>query len=254
MNSQVLAKVPAVTLGFWIIKILATTLGETGGDTVTMTMNLGYLTGSLIFLSALLVLVVIQIRARQFHPLLYWATIVASTTAGTTMADFADRSLGIGYAGGSAVLLLCVLAILWMWFHAEGSVSVNTVSTPRVEAFYWATITFSQTLGTALGDWMADDTGLGYIGAALVFATALAIVAAAYFWTSISRVTLFWTAFILTRPLGATVGDYLDKPIDAGGLALSRPAASLALGAVMLCLIFLIPQRAGVHPGSPKET
>jgi uncharacterized membrane-anchored protein len=248
MNQDALAKVPAVTLGFWIIKILATTLGETGGDTVTMTMNLGYLTGTFIFVSALLVLVFIQIRARNFHPMLYWATIVASTTAGTTMADFADRSLGIGYAGGSALLLLCVLAVLWIWFHAEGSVSVNTVNTPRAEAFYWATITFSQTLGTALGDWMADDTGLGYTGAALVFGAALAIVAAAYFLTPISHVTLFWAAFILTRPLGATVGDYLDKPIDAGGLALSRPAASLALGVAMLALIFLLPQRAGVHP------
>ncbi len=248
MTDEKLSKIPAVTLGFWIIKILATTLGETGGDTVTMTMNLGYLTGTFIFLSALLVLVFIQIRAKKFHPMLYWATIVASTTAGTTMADFADRSLGIGYAGGSAVLLLCVLAVLWIWFHAEGSVSVNTVNTPRAEAFYWATITFSQTLGTALGDWMADDTGLGYTGAALVFGAALAIVAAAYFWTSISHVTLFWAAFILTRPLGATVGDYLDKPIDAGGLALSRPAASLALGVAMLALIFLLPQRAGVHP------
>ena len=248
MTDEKLSKIPAVTLGFWIIKILATTLGETGGDTVTMTMNLGYLTGTFIFLSALLVLVFIQIRAKKFHPMLYWATIVASTTAGTTMADFADRSLGIGYAGGSAVLLLCVLAVLWIWFHAEGSVSVNTVNTPRAEAFYWATITFSQTLGTALGDWMADDTGLGYTGAALVFGAALAIVAAAYFWTSISHVTLFWAAFILTRPLGATVGDYLDKPIDAGGLALSRPAASLALGVAMLALIFLLPQRAGVNP------
>jgi len=248
MTDEKLSKIPAVTLGFWIIKILATTLGETGGDTVTMTMNLGYLTGTFIFLSALLVLVFIQIRAKKFHPMLYWATIVASTTAGTTMADFADRSLGIGYAGGSAVLLLCVLAVLWIWFHAEGSVSVNTVNTPRAEAFYWATITFSQTLGTALGDWMADDTGLGYTGAALVFGAALALVAAAYFWTSISHVTLFWAAFILTRPLGATVGDYLDKPIDAGGLALSRPAASLALGVAMLALIFLLPQRAGVHP------
>ena len=248
MTDEKLSKIPAVTLGFWIIKILATTLGETGGDTVTMTMNLGYLAGTFIFLSALLVLVFIQIRAKKFHPMLYWATIVASTTAGTTMADFADRSLGVGYAGGSAVLLLCVLAVLWIWFHAEGSVSVNTVNTPRAEAFYWATITFSQTLGTALGDWMADDTGLGYTGAALVFGAALAIVAAAYFWTSVSHVTLFWAAFILTRPLGATVGDYLDKPIDAGGLALSRPAASLALGVAMLALIFLLPQRAGVHP------
>lgn len=213
-----------------------------------MTMNLGYLTGTFIFLSLLLALVVIQIRARQFHPLLYWATIVASTTAGTTMADFADRSLGIGYAGGSALLLVCVLATLALWYRAEGTVSVNTVNSPRVEAFYWATITFSQTLGTALGDWMADDTGLGYTGAALVFGAALALVAALYFWTKISRVLLFWLAFILTRPLGATVGDYLDKPLDQGGLDLSRPVASTVLGAVMLALIFLIPQRAGSHP------
>lgn len=213
-----------------------------------MTMNLGYLTGTFIFLSLLLALVVIQIRARQFHPLLYWATIVASTTAGTTMADFADRSLGIGYSGGSALLLVCVLATLALWYRAEGTVSVNTVNSPRVEAFYWATITFSQTLGTALGDWMADDTGLGYTGAALVFGAALALVAALYFWTKISRVLLFWLAFILTRPLGATVGDYLDKPLDQGGLDLSRPVASTVLGAVMLALIFLIPQRAGSHP------
>ncbi len=248
MNNTTLAKVPEVTLGFWIIKILATTLGETGGDTVTMTMNLGYLTGTFIFLSLLVVLVVLQVRAKQFHPLLYWATIVASTTAGTTMADFADRSLGIGYTGGSMLLLGCVLITLWLWHRSEGTVSVTTVNTPRVEAFYWATITFSQTLGTALGDWMADDTGLGYTGAALVFGAALALVAAAYFWTRISHVLLFWIAFILTRPLGATVGDYLDKPIDHGGLDLSRPVASAVLGAVMLALIFLLPQRAAAHP------
>jgi uncharacterized membrane-anchored protein len=250
MNKEAIAKVPAVTLGFWIIKILATTLGETGGDTVTMTMNLGYLTGTFIFLSALIVLVFVQIRAKHFHPLLYWATIVASTTAGTTMADFADRSLGIGYAGGSTLLLACVLAVLWLWHRSEGSVSVNTVNTPKVEAFYWATITFSQTLGTALGDWMADDTGLGYTGAALVFGAALALVAAAYFWMQISRVFLFWVAFILTRPLGATLGDYLDKPIDHGGLDLSRPMATAVLGILMLALIFALPQRAGVHPRS----
>jgi uncharacterized membrane-anchored protein len=247
INTATLSKVPAVTLGFWIIKILATTLGETGGDTVTMTMNLGYLTGTFIFLSLLLVLVFIQVRARQFHPLLYWATIVASTTAGTTMADFADRSLGIGYAGGSTLLLVCVLATLAIWYRAEGSVSVSTVNTPKVEAFYWATITFSQTLGTALGDWMADDTGLGYTGAALVFGAALALVAAAYYWTKISHVVLFWTAFILTRPLGATVGDYLDKPINHGGLNLSRPVASAVLGAIMLALILFLPQRPGTH-------
>jgi uncharacterized membrane-anchored protein len=247
-DKSTLAKVPVVTLGFWIIKILATTLGETGGDTVTMTMDLGYLTGSLIFLTLLLVLVVLQIRARSFNPWLYWATIVASTTAGTTLADFADRSLGIGYAGGTSVLLACVLACLAIWYRVEGSVSVSSINTPRVEAFYWATITFSQTLGTALGDWMADDTGLGYMGAALVFGAALALVAAAYFWTRLSHVLLFWLAFILTRPLGATVGDYLDKPVDHGGLALSRPVASAVLGVAMILLILVLPQRAGSHP------
>lgn len=247
MNDTRLAKVPAITLGFWIIKILATTLGETGGDTVTMTMELGYLAGTFIFLSVLIVLVVLQIRAREFHPLLYWATIIASTTAGTTLADFADRSLGIGYAGGSALLLACVLVTLGLWYRAEGSVSVSSVASPRVEAFYWATITFSQTLGTALGDWMADDTGLGYTGAALVFAAALALVAAAYFWSRISRVGLFWAAFILTRPLGATVGDYLDKPLPQGGLALSRPVASAVLGVIILALVFLLPQRAAAR-------
>ena len=248
----VASKVPAVSLGFWIIKILATTLGETGGDTVTMTMNMGYLTGTFIFLSLLVVLIVLQITAKRFHPFLYWATIVASTTAGTTMADFADRSLGIGYAGGSAVLLFCVLAVLGLWYRSQGSVGVDTVNTPKVEAYYWATITFSQTLGTALGDWMADDTGLGYEGAALVFGVALAIVAALYFWTQISRVLLFWAAFILTRPLGATVGDVLDKPIDHGGLALSRPVASAVIGVVMIACILAIPQRAGTHPGTQK--
>lgn len=246
-KSNVPSKVPAVTLGFWIIKILATTLGETGGDTVSMTMNLGYLAGTAIFLSAFLVLVFFQIRARQFNPALYWATIVASTTAGTTMADFADRSLGVGYAGGSALLLACVLGILALWYWREGSVSVNTVNTPRVEAFYWATITFSQTLGTALGDWMADDTGLGYKGAALVFGAALALVAAAYFRTRLSRAWLFWAAFILTRPLGATLGDFLDKPLADGGLALSRPLASLVIAALMIGCIYLTHQRPASH-------
>jgi uncharacterized membrane-anchored protein len=248
----VASKVPAVTLGFWIIKILATTLGETSGDTVTMTMNLGYLTGTFIFLSLLVILIVCQITAKKFYPFLYWATIVASTTAGTTMADFADRSLGIGYTGGSTLLLVCVLAVLGLWYRSQGSVAVDTVNTPKVEAFYWATITFSQTLGTALGDWMADDTGLGYEGAALVFGAALALVAAAYFWTKISRVLLFWAAFILTRPLGATVGDFLDKPVNDGGLALSRPFASAVIGVIMIACILAIPQRAGTHPGAPK--
>jgi uncharacterized membrane-anchored protein len=239
-----MSKVPAVTLGFWIIKILATTLGETAGDTVTMSMNLGYLTGTAIFLSAFIVLVIFQIRARRFNPPLYWATIVASTTAGTTMADFADRSLGVGYAGGSAILLGCVVAALALWRWKEGSVSVNTIETPRVEAFYWATITFSQTLGTALGDWTADDTGLGYEGAALIFGAGLALTAAAYFWTALSRAWLFWIAFILTRPLGATVGDFLDKPVAEGGLALSRPIASLVIAVLMIVGIGVFRQRA----------
>ncbi|HVN98563.1 MAG TPA: hypothetical protein VMT49_00860 [Steroidobacteraceae bacterium] len=237
-------KVPVVTLGFWIVKILATTLGETGGDTVTMTMNLGYLAGSAIFVGVLVLLFVLQLRARRFHAWLYWATIVASTTAGTTMADLADRSLGIGYAGGSSVLLACLLAVLGLWWWSQGSVAVSSVTTPKVEMFYWATITLSQTLGTALGDWMADDTGLGYVGAALVFGSALALVAAAYFLTRLSRVLLFWAAFILTRPLGATVGDFLDKPLDHGGLALGRPAASAVIGAAMVACLLLFPQRA----------
>ncbi|HTK78935.1 MAG TPA: hypothetical protein VL286_00705 [Rhizomicrobium sp.] len=247
-RSAVLSKVPAVTLGFWIVKILATTLGETGGDTVTMTWNMGYLVGTAIFLCALVILVIAQIAAKKFHPFLYWATIVASTTAGTTMADFADRSLGIGYAGGSSLLLACVIASLAIWYWAEGTVSVNTVNTPRVEAFYWITITFSQTLGTALGDWTADDTGLGYGGGALVFSAALAIVAALYFWSRVSHVLLFWAAFILTRPLGATVGDFLDKPVSQGGLALSRPLASVVIGVIIVALILLVPQRPGGYP------
>ncbi|HVZ98906.1 MAG TPA: hypothetical protein VG841_01185 [Caulobacterales bacterium] len=248
MNSSTLSKVPAVTLGFWAIKILATTLGETGGDTVSMSMNLGYLVGTAIFLSLLLVLVIAQIVARRFHPWLYWATIIASTTAGTTLADFADRSLGIGYAGGSALLLTGVLASLAIWYWSERTISVDTVSTPKVEAFYWITITLSQTLGTALGDWMADDAGVGFLGGALLFGAALAVIAGLYFWTRVSRVLLFWAAFILTRPLGATVGDFLDKPFDHGGLALSRPLATAVLGAAIVVLILFTPQRAGEHP------
>jgi uncharacterized membrane-anchored protein len=243
-----LSKVPAATLGFWIIKITATTLGETAGDTATMTMGLGYLIGTMIFLSALVLMVAAQIAASRFHPLVYWGTIVASTTVGTTMADFADRSLGIGYSGGSLLLLTCVIGALAAWYRSEGTVSVDTVSTPRVEIFYWVTITFSQTLGTALGDWAADTGGLGYMGGALLFGAALAGVAAAYYWTSISHVLLFWAAFILTRPLGATVGDFLDKPVQDGGLALSRPLASAAILVVMALCILLFPQRAGTHP------
>jgi uncharacterized membrane-anchored protein len=248
-------KVPEVTLGFWIIKILATTLGETGGDSVTMTWlkadvlaNSGYLIGSAIFLSALIALVVIQVAAKKFHPFLYWATIVASTTFGTTLADFATRSLGIGYTGGSLLLFGCLMLMLALWYWSEGTISVNTVSTPRVEAFYWAAITFSQTLGTALGDWIADTGGLGYEGGALVFGAGLAVTAALYYWTNVSRVFLFWAAFILTRPLGATLGDFLDKPLDHGGLALSRPLASAVIAALMISLIVALPQRPGSHP------
>ncbi len=239
-------KIPEVTLGFWLIKILATTLGETGGDTVSMTMDLGYFVSSAIFILALVLLVGIQIAAKKFHPFLYWLVIVASTTAGTTMADFATRSLGVGYAGGSLILFASLMAVLGLWYWSLGSISVETVSTPKVEAFYWAAITFSQTLGTALGDWLAD-TGLGYEGGALVFAAGLAALAAAYFWTDISRVLLFWAAFILTRPLGATLGDFIDKPLNQGGLAWSRPLATAVVAALMIVCILVLPQRAGSH-------
>jgi len=247
-----LSKVPEVTLAFWIIKIAATTLGETAGDSVTMSLNWGYLAGTILFLALLIALVIGQIAANKFHPFLYWATIVASTTFGTTMADFADRSLGVGYAGGVSILLLSLLAVLALWYWSLESISVDTVSTPKVEVFYWTAITLSQTLGTALGDWTADSMGLGYEGGAFVFAAALAIVAAACYWTSVSRVTLFWAAFILTRPLGATVGDFLDKPIKDGGLALSRPIASAVIAAFILACLLLLPQRAARHPAQSK--
>ncbi|GGH60045.1 membrane protein [Comamonas phosphati] len=241
---KALAKVPEVTLAFWLIKIAATTLGETGGDAVSMSMNLGYLVGTAIFAAIFLAAVTAQIKAKAFHPFLYWTTIIATTTVGTTLADFADRSLGIGYAGGSSLLLALLLGSLWLWHRSLGSVSVDTVISPKAEAFYWVTIMFSQTLGTALGDWTADTAGLGYTGAALVFAGLLALVVAAYFWTRISRTALFWAAFILTRPLGAVVGDFLDKPLSAGGLAWSRYSASAALLAFMAAAIVLLRQRA----------
>ena len=245
-----LSKIPEVTLAFWIIKIAATTLGETGGDAVSMSMHLGYAISSIIFIGIFVVAVAAQIGAKSFHPFLYWAVIIATTTAGTTMADFADRSLGIGYAGGSAILFLLLMLSLGVWFRSEGSVSVATITSPRVEMFYWATILFSQTLGTALGDWMADPAGLGlgYESGALVFAGGLALVAAAYFYTHVSRTLLFWNAFILTRPLGATVGDLLDKPVANGGLALSRFYASAILAAFIVACILFFRQRAGTHP------
>ena len=241
------SKVPEVTLVFWVIKIAATTLGETAGDTATMTLNFGYLAGSILFIALLIALVAWQIAAKRFHRFLYWATIVASTTAGTTLADFADRSLGVGYIGGAALLFAALMATLGAWYWALGSISVATVNTPKTEAFYWLAITLSQTLGTALGDWTADDTGLGYGGGALVFAAGLTILAAAYFWSNVSRVFLFWAAFILSRPLGATVGDFLDKPVADGGLALSRPLASAVIGAFIILCLVVLPQRAAQH-------
>jgi len=277
LTHELLSKVPAVTLGFWIIKILCTTLGETGGDTVSMTwlgettekagqsgIN-GYLAGTAIFGVLLVVLAFLQIRARRFNPWLYWATIIASTTAGTTLADFTTRSLGIGYWGGSLLLLGLVLASLFTWKRVLGSVDVNSITGPRQEIFYWVTITFSQTLGTALGDWAAEDRngtalrdwmaggGLGYAGGAIAFGTALAVLAGLFYFTRISRVALFWMAFILTRPLGATVGDFFDKPHAQGGLEISRPIASLILAAAVVLLILVLPQRAGRHPGAEAK-
>src|SRR5258707_8102270 len=253
-NSDTIAKVPAVTLGFWIIKIIATTLGETGGDAVSMTLNWGYALSSALFIGIFGVAVAAQIGAKRFHSFLYWAVIVATTTAGTTMADFADRSLGIGYPGGSLLLFACLLASLGVWCRQAGSISVETVASPRIEMFYWTAILFSQTLGTALGDWMADTNGLGYERGALVFAVGLIATAFGYFFTGISRTLLFWAAFILTRPLGATVGDFLDKPVANGGLAFGRFYASAILAALIVGLIVLLPQRAGRHPATAPET
>lgn len=250
-----LSKVPEVTLWFWIAKIFATTLGETGGDAVSMSwlgettaqagqsgLN-GYLVGTALFGVALAVLVAMQMRAKGYHPVLYWLTIIASTTAGTTLADFCTRSLGIGYAGGSALLLMMVLASLGSWKAVEGEVSSSHVVSGRAEFFYWLTITFSQTLGTALGDWAADTGGLGYAGGAALFGGLIALVAAVYFATRINRTALFWMAFILTRPLGATVGDFLDKPLAKGGLALSRPMATLALAVAIAAIVYFTPRR-----------
>jgi uncharacterized membrane-anchored protein len=251
-KSELVAKVPQVTFLFWIVKILATTLGETGGDAVTMSWlgetssnpkGTGYLVGTAIFGLIFISAVLVQIKAKKFHPLVYWLTIVATTTVGTTLADFCDRSLGIGYTGGSTILLICVVASLLIWRWSTGSISIETVSTPKVEIFYWVTIMFSQTLGTALGDWVADTNEMGYLGAAAVFGGLLLLTAFLYYFTSFSRVILFWAAFILTRPLGATVGDFLDKPIVKGGLALSRYTASLALLVVIVALILMFPQK-----------
>ncbi len=237
-------KVPAVTLLFWVLKILATTLGETAGDTLSMSLNLGYLAATAVFAAIFAAAVAGQIATPRFQPWIYWATIIATTTVGTTLADYFTRSLGIGYAGGSALLLALLVGSLGVWYRALGTVSVESVNSPRAELFYWVTIMFSQTLGTALGDWTADTAGLGYTGAAVVFGGLLALVAAAYWWTGVSRTALFWAAFVLTRPLGAVLGDLLDKPVASGGLAFSRPLASaVLLGAIMVCLV-VFPQRA----------
>jgi uncharacterized membrane-anchored protein len=239
-----LSKVPEVTLAFWAIKIAATTFGETAGDAVSMSLNVGYLVGTLIFAAIFAGAVAAQVAAKRFQPLLYWTTIIASTTVGTTLADFADRSLGIGYAGGTTLLLALLLVSLYAWYRTLGSISIDTVSSPKAEIFYWVTIMFSQTLGTALGDWTADTAGLGYAGAALVFGALLVSVVAAYLWTGLSRTLLFWAAFVLTRPLGAVVGDSLDKPVSEGGLALSRFSASAVLLVFIVACILLFPQRA----------
>lgn len=243
-QNNALGKVPALTLIFWVIKILATTLGETAGDAFSMSMNLGYFASTLIFAMVFLAAVYAQINAKQFHPYLYWGTIIATTTVGTTLADFATRSLGIGYGGGSAMLLILLICSFIVWYKTMGSVSVSTVNVPKAEMFYWLTIMFSQTLGTALGDWTADTAGLGYLGAALIFGGFLLLIVAAYYFTSLSKTLLFWSAFILTRPLGAVVGDFLDKPLSAGGLALSRYSASVTLLLIMVACILVFPQRA----------
>jgi uncharacterized membrane-anchored protein len=256
LAEDIVTKVPAVTFGFWVIKVAATTLGETGGDWVTMSLSLGYLIGTVIFTVIFIGLVAAQVNAGKFHPFLYWATIVATTTLGTTLADFADRSLGVGYPGGVAIVSSLLLASLAIWYFVEGTVSVQSIISPRVEWFYWCTILFSQTLGTALGDWVAGSDrgglGLGYEYGAFIFGIGLAIVAALYFWTKISHTLLFWAAFILTRPLGATLGDLLDKPVANGGLHLSRLYASLILLAFIVICILLIPQRAERHPGEDQ--
>ncbi|AWB57230.1 hypothetical protein [Colwellia sp. Arc7-D] len=238
-----LIKVPQITLGFWVIKVLATTLGETGGDAVSMSMNFGYLLGTIIFMLLFVLAVTFQVRASKFHPSLYWMTIIASTTVGTTLADFADRSLGIGYLGGTILLASLLMTTLFVWFKTTGSISVSSIDNAKSESFYWITIMFSQTLGTALGDWTADYGNLGYVNAAYIFASMLLVVVVLYFATKVSRTILFWSAFVLTRPLGAVIGDYLDKPVAQGGLEFSRYGASLTLLAIIILLIIAIPQR-----------
>jgi uncharacterized membrane-anchored protein len=255
-NSSALrtSKVAEVTFIFWLIKIAATTLGETGGDAVSMTLNLGYALSSVIFIAIFAVAVAAQVAAKSFHPFLYWIVIVATTTTGTTIADFMDRSLGVGYPGGASILFVLLIASLAVWYWAAGSISVDNITTPKVEIFYWVSIMFSQTLGTALGDWTADSNGFGYLGGTAIFAIGLALVAGAYYFTRISHTLLFWAAFILTRPLGATLGDFFDKPFDEGGLGVSRIWASAILAALMIAAIVFLPQRAGRHAKQPARS
>ena len=243
------SKVPEVTAAFWVIKIAATTLGETGGDTVSMTLNWGYLAGTVLFVALLAVCAAAQIRARTFHPALYWATIVTATLFGTTTADFFDRSLGIGYTGGTLAIFACLMAMLGVWYRTMGTIAVETVNNPKAETFYWASITVSQTLGTALGDWTSNVAGLGFAGGALLFVGLLAVLTLLCYTTGLSRVLLFWAAFILTRPLGATFGDLLDKPVRYGGLDISRPLISACVVVFMAICLLVLPQRAGRHPG-----
>jgi uncharacterized membrane-anchored protein len=246
------SKVPQVAIAFWIIKIAATTLGETGGDALSMTMNLGYLLSTAIFMACFIAALAVQIRARRFHAFLYWTVIVTTTTVGTTMADFADRSLGWGYVGGTVILFTLLMIVLALWKYSVGAVSFSDIKTTKVEIFYWVTILFSNTLGTALGDFLADTNGVGYERGALFFSGMLTLVAAAYFLTKISHTVLFWTAFILTRPLGATLGDLLTKPHADGGLSLSRISSSAVIAAFMVLCIWLMPQKAGDHPGQSR--
>ncbi|MGH6856065.1 MAG: COG4705 family protein [Methylocella sp.] len=253
LPAATLSKAPEVTLAVWVIKILATTLGETGGDAVSMSMKLGYAIGGIIFMGIFAVAVAARIAAKSFHPFLYWAVIVATTTAGTTLPDFADRSLGTGYPGGASILFVLLMASLSVCYWSSGSISVNTVATPQVEMYYWGAILFSQTLGTALGDWMADTNGLGYENGALVFTAGLALVAVGYSYANVSHTLLFWAAIIFTRPLGATVGDLLDKPLAGGGLEISRYLASGILAAAIVACILSLPQKAGKHPGAREQ-
>jgi uncharacterized membrane-anchored protein len=250
-HQDLLSNVPEVTLAFWVVKILATTLGETGGDALSMSaLDHNYLISTMVFGVIFAIAVTVQILAKQFHPIVYWITIVATTTVGTTMADFVDRSLGIGYAGGTTILFTLLMGSLWLWYRTLGSVAIETVQSPQSEVFYWVTIMFSQTLGTALGDWTSDEKGLGlgYTGAAIVFGCMLAAIAITYYLSKVNRTSLFWAAFILTRPMGAVVGDFLDKPVAQGGLALDRYQASTILVVLIVLCLFLFRSKAASRP------